>query len=47
MKYMMGIKEDTCPDEHGMTYGSVESVYCTSEANVTLYVNYTEIKTKK
>jgi len=28
-------------------YGSVESLYCTPETNVTLYINYIEIKIKK
>ena len=28
-------------------YGVIESIYCTPETNVTLYVNYTGIKTKK
>lgn len=33
----MGIKEGT-GDEHRVMYGSVESLYCTRETNVTLYV---------
>ena len=32
-------------DEHWVMYGSVESLYCTPETNITLYVNYTGIKT--
>ena len=32
-------KEDTCCDEHQLLYGSVESLYCTPETNVTLYDN--------
>ena len=38
MKQVMGIKEFTC-DEHWVLYGSGESVYCTPEINITLYVN--------
>ena len=40
-----GIKECTC-DKHWVMYGSVESLYYTPETNITLYVNYTGIKTK-
>lgn len=36
----MGIKEDSWSDEHWVfLYGSVESLSCTHEANITLYVN--------
>ena len=35
---MMGIKEPTCCDEHWVMYGSVESLYCTPETNITLHV---------
>ena len=28
-----------CCDEHWVMYGSVESLHCTSETNITLYVN--------
>ena len=42
----MGIKECTCHDEHRVMCGSVESLDCTPETNITLYVNYTEIKIK-
>ena len=31
-------------DEHGIMQGSAESLYCTPETNITLYVNYTGIK---
>ena len=31
--------EGTCHDEHRVMYGSVESLYCTPETNITLYVN--------
>ena len=37
------IKEHTC-DEHQGVYGSVESLYCTPKTNITLYVNYLELK---
>ena len=40
---MMGIKEDTC-DKHPVMYGRVESLCCTPETNITLYVNYTGVK---
>ena len=40
---MMGIKECTCRDEHWVLYGSVESLYCTPETDITLYVNSTRI----
>ena len=32
------LKESTC-DEHLMLYESDESLYCTLETNITLYVN--------
>lgn len=32
----MGINECTC-DEHWMIYGSIASLYCASETNITLY----------
>ena len=35
----MGIKKGTW-DEHQVMYASVESLYCTPETNITLYVNY-------
>lgn len=34
----MRLKEFTS-DEHRVMYGSVESLYCTSETNITLYIN--------
>ena len=37
----MGIKEDSCYDKHWVMYGSAESLYCTPETNITLYVNIT------
>ena len=43
VKQVMGIKEDTC-DEHWVLDIIVESLYCTSKTNITLYVNYTGIK---
>ena len=33
-----GIKKGTC-NEHQVLYGSVESLCCTPETNITLYVN--------
>ena len=39
---MMGTKEGPS-DEHRVMYGSVESLYCTSESNITLNVNYIRI----
>ena len=41
-KQLMGMKGYTC-DEHWVLYGSAESLYCTPETNITLYVNYTGI----
>ena len=40
----MGIKEHTYGDEHRVLYGSVGSLYCTPETNITLYVNQMELK---
>ena len=34
---VIGVKESTC-DEHWELYGSVESLYCTPETNITLYI---------
>ena len=47
VKQVMGIKEDTCCDEHWVIYGTVKSLYCTPETNVILYISYTGIKIKK
>ena len=38
IKQVMGIKECTCNDVHQVMYRSVESLYCTPETNITLYV---------
>ena len=38
--FTINIKEHVCGDEHWVTYGTVESLYCTPETNITLYVNY-------
>ena len=38
------IKEGTC-DEHQVMCVSVESLNCTTENNITLYVNQLELKT--
>lgn len=43
----MGIKDCNFRDERRVMYGSGESLYCTPETNITLYANYTGIKTKK
>ena len=45
VKQVMGIK-DGPGDEHWVVCGSVESLYCTPEPNITLYVNYIETKNK-
>ena len=34
-------------DEHGVIYGSVESLCCTPETNITLHINSTGIKIDK
>ena len=46
VKQEMGMKEGTF-DEHQVTYGSAESLYCAPESNITLYVNYTHIPKMK
>ena len=38
VKQVVGMKEGTS-DAPWMMYGSVESLYCTLETNITLYVN--------
>ena len=38
-KWVMGIKEGTCWDEHWVLYGSDEPLGSTLETNTTLYVN--------
>jgi len=38
-QWVMGIKEGTCCDEHQVLYGSIKSLTCTPEINITLYVN--------
>lgn len=43
----MGIKEGTCHDEHRVMYETVESLYCTPETKITLYVNYLDLKQNK
>ena len=37
-KWVMGIKEGTCCDEHLVLYVSNESLNSTLETNITLYV---------
>ena len=44
VKKMKEIKEYTYHDEHRVMYRVVESLYCTPETNITLYVNYLEFK---
>ena len=36
---VVGIKECARLDEHQVLRGSIESLYCTPETNITLYVN--------
>ena len=38
-RWMMGIKEGTCYDEHWVLYVSDESLNSTPETNIVLYVN--------
>ena len=38
-----GNEEYTYHNEHWVMYGTVESLYCTGETNITLYVNYNGI----
>ena len=44
VKQVMGIKEGSCPDEHQVIYGIVESLHSIPETHVTLYVNQLELK---
>ena len=39
LKWMMGIKEGICYDEHWVLYVSDESLNSTPETIITLYVN--------
>ena len=39
VKWVMGIKEDTCWNEHWVLYVSNESLNATPETNTTLSVN--------
>ena len=45
--WVMGIKEDTCDDEHWMLHVSDELLNSTPETNIALYVNYLKFKLKK
>ena len=45
-KQVMGMKEGTCCDEHGVMYGSAASLYCTPETNITPCVSILEFKNK-
>ena len=38
-RWVMGIKEDTCWDEHWVLYVSDELLNSTPETTITLYVN--------
>lgn len=38
MIYLMGINGCTFRDEHLVSYGSTESLYCIAETNITLYL---------
>ena len=42
----MGIKEDTCRDEHREMYRTGESLYCTSETIIILHVNCSGVQKK-
>ena len=42
-KQVMGIKGDTCRDDHRVMYGIVESLYCTSETNILLSNEFKKI----
>lgn len=39
VKWVMGIREGTCWDEHWVSYAGEESLNPTPEANITLHVN--------
>lgn len=41
--YVTGIQEHTCHDEHWVTCGSAQSLYCRPEMNTTLDFSYTKI----
>ena len=38
--WMMRIKDCICCDEHLVLYASIESLNCTPETNITLYVSW-------
>ena len=46
VKWVVGIKECTCCNEHKVLHGGVESLHCTPETNITLYANW-NLKTNK
>lgn len=46
-KQVMGMREDTCGDELQVMYGTVESLYRTPEASITLYGNEVNFFLKK
>lgn len=39
VKWVVGMKEGACCDEHWVMYVSVESLSSTPETNIALYVN--------
>ena len=43
---MKGIKRTLTMISNEVMYRIVESLYCTLETNITLYVNYTSVKIK-
>ena len=46
VKWVIGIKEGNC-DEYQVLYESVESLNCTPETNITLYINYWNLNENK
>ena len=44
VKWVMGIKKCTCPDQYWVIYEIVESLYCIPASNITLYINHNGIK---
>lgn len=46
-KWVMGIEEGNCCDEHWVLYVSGESLDSTPKTSIVLYVNYLKFKLKK
>lgn len=44
--WLVGIKQNTYPDEHRVLYGIAESLYSIPATNTILYVHNTGIKIK-